>query len=130
VTRIAYLDASAIVKLVVDEDETAALRGRINEPLGAVTSIVGLIETRRAASRRPHDGARLTAVLDRIEVIALGPTIALSAAMLAPPSLRTLDAIHLATALELGSELVSFLTYDGRLAEAARALGLTVASPA
>lgn len=52
------------------------------------------------------------------------------AATVGPSSLRTLDAIHLATALGLGAELDAFVTYDNRLAEAARSLGLPVVSPA
>lgn len=62
--------------------------------------------------------------------MAFDPAIARAAGDLAPFSLRTLDAIHLASALARGPELDAFLTYDDRLAEAARSLGLPVVRPA
>ncbi|MEA2549919.1 MAG: uncharacterized protein QOE42_2517, partial [Chloroflexota bacterium] len=64
------------------------------------------------------------------EVIEIGPSIADPAGIVGPPTLRTLDAIHLATALALQPDLDGFATYDDRLAAAARGLGLPVVSPA
>jgi predicted nucleic acid-binding protein len=69
-------------------------------------------------------------VLSGIEVVGINARLADRAAGIAPATVRTLDAIHLATALAIGSALGSFVTYDDRLAEAARALGLPVVSPA
>ena len=94
------------------------------------TSRIGVVETIRASTRREHDAAYRDRVLDEVEIIELDPAIARVAASLSPRLLRTLDAIHLATALALGPELDAFVTYDDRLAEAARTLGLPVVRPA
>ena len=90
----------------------------------------------RASSRREHDPAHRDQVLRDVEVIDLDPAIAGVAAAIAgvaaaiaPSAIRTLDAIHLATALALMPELDAFVTYDDRLADAARALGLPVVRP-
>ena len=72
---------------------------------------------------------RAQAVLARIALIPVDEPVLRTAAMLEPLRLRSLDAIHLATALTLGDDLGEFGTYDGRLADAAMGLGLFVASP-
>ncbi len=127
---IAYVDASALVKLVLAETESLEMSRWYVESERVLTSRIGVIETRRASARRVHDPVHLERVLSGIEVINLTPRLADRAAMIGPASLRTLDAIHLATALAIGANLTSFVTYDDRLAEAARALGLPVVSPA
>jgi predicted nucleic acid-binding protein len=129
VTVLAYLDASAIVKLVVSELESPILLHWYIEVERAVTSRIGVVETRRAIRRRPHDEARLAQVIDRLEVFELDADIDQRASAIAPLSLRTLDAIHVATALAIPG-LGSFVTYDERLAEAARNVGLPVVRPA
>lgn len=129
-SRVSYVDASALVKLVVAEPESAKMERWFVESERLLTSTVGVIETRRAAIRRAHDPARLAYVLRSIEVIEIGPWIADRAGIVGLPSLRTLDAIHLATALAIQPDLDGFVTYDDRLAGAARALGLPVVSPA
>ncbi|MHB8397556.1 MAG: type II toxin-antitoxin system VapC family toxin [Candidatus Limnocylindrales bacterium] len=129
-TAVSYADASALVKLTVDESGSSAMERWYVETERVLTSVVGIVETRRAASRRPHDVAHLDRVLGSVEVVALATRVAERAAVVRPPGLRTLDAIHLATALELGADLDAFVTYDDRLAAAARALGLPVVSPA
>ncbi len=126
----AYVDASAIVKLVLEEPETAALERWFVEAAYAVTSRVGVVETRRAASRRPHDPEHREHVLRDVEVLELTPDVAASAAVIQPLGIRTLDAIHLASALAIAADLDAFVTYDDRMAEAARNLGLPVVRPA
>lgn len=128
-TSIAYLDASAIVKLVLDEPDSLSMLRWYHESERVATSRVGVIETRRAAGRRDGDRDQLTAVLDRFEVFELDAEIERRAGSMGPTSLRTLDAIHLATALSIPG-LGSFVTYDERLAEAARNVGLPVVRPA
>ena len=128
-TALAYVDASALVKLVVDEPESAALHRWYVEAERLVTSRMGVVETVRASSRRPHDRARRNRVLTDLVVYEFDSAIAAVAAALEPPVLRTLDAIHLATALALVPDLDAFVTYDDRLAAAARALGLPVVRP-
>ena len=129
-TAIAYVDASALVKLVLAEPESVDMVRWYVESERVSTSLVGIIETRRAVARRPHDPIDLERVLSGIEVVGINARLADRAAGIAPATVRTLDAIHLATALAIGSALGSFVTYDDRLAEAARALGLPVVSPA
>lgn len=69
-------------------------------------------------------------VLDSITLITVATTTFEEAGRLDPTVLRTLDAVHLAAALELGDDLESMVTYDDRLAHAARANGILVTSPA
>jgi predicted nucleic acid-binding protein len=127
-----YLDASAIVKLVVVEPETDALRawlGRRRSP--RVTSDLTRVEVPRACMR-----AEPTALLEAQRAIARLSTVPLTRALLAaaaalqPPGLRSLDAVHLASALALGTGLRAFVVYDDRLAGAALAHGLPVERPA
>lgn len=63
-------------------------------------------------------------------IVELDETIASAAARVEPPSLRSLDAIQLASALAIGEELEAVVTYDRRMADAARAAGLAVMAPA
>jgi len=125
----AYLDASALVKLAIDEPETDAVRRFVGQFDQVATSRVGLVETRRVVQRTGGDMTRVAEVLASVGPIELDATIAMSAAGLGPATLKTLDAIHLASALALYAVDV-FVTYDERLGAAARAAGLTVASPA
>ena len=125
----AYADSSAIVKLVVEEPESAALARVLGEFDEIVTSRIGLVETRRAARRGGVEEAAVDVVAGAIGVIELDDAIAATAGRLEPPVLRTLDAIHIAAALAM-YRVDAFLTYDERLADAARAVGLVVASPA
>ena len=129
-TSLAYLDASAIVKLVMTEPGSVELARWYVESERVSTSLVGIIETRRAVARRPHNSVHLERIVGGIEVIAVTARIGERAATIAPATVRTLDAIHLATALATMPDLDAFVTYDDRLAEAARALGLPVVSPA
>lgn len=129
-TSIAYIDASALVKLVLAEPESLEMARWYVESERVATSRIGIIETRRAVARRPHDPVHLDRVLSGIEVISVTTRLGERAASIAPANVRTLDAIHLATALGIGTNLTSFVTYDDRMAAAARDLGLPVVSPA
>jgi hypothetical protein len=129
-TAVAYADASALVKLALDEAESGALRRWFVEAERVATSLLGIVETQRAVRRRAHDPEHLQAVVRSIDVIGFDPDVARLAGDLQPSPLKTLDAIHLATALRLLPDLDAFVTYDDRLADAARALGLPVVRPA
>lgn len=126
--RYAYLDASAIVKLVVAEPETAALERDLADRDGLFSSRLGAAEVLRAAHRRSNRRVlqQTDDVLDALVLMDVTPPILKRAATLTPDDLRTLDAIHLATALSVGVPDLDFLTYDRRLAEAAKAQGLSV----
>lgn len=129
-TPVVYLDSSAITKLLVEEPERQDLRQFLESRPDRVTSIVGAIEVGRAVWRQdPTQLASLAAVWEGIGRIALDQAVVDRAATLDPPGLRTLDAIHLASALELGSDLSVLVTYDVRFADAARRQGIAVASP-
>ncbi len=127
---LAYVDSSALVKLVLDERDAAPMRRWYVEADRVVTSHVGAIETRRAVARKVVAPGHVDAVLRSVSIVLLSPAVGSIAASLAPATLRTLDAIHLATALEIGPELDAFVTYDERLAAAAREAGLPVVQPA
>lgn len=131
VTGRVYLDASAAVKLVVSEPESASVRRFVAGQVTRVSSRVLAVELMRAvacASSASLDQAR--SLLEVMEFVELTVEIAERAAGLEPVGLRSLDAIHLASALVLGDELDAFITYDARQADAARSLGFAVAAPA
>jgi uncharacterized protein len=125
-----YLDSSALVKLVVPEPESGALREALRAWPERVSSVVAEIEVERVA-RRIGGGTirRARSVLARLGLVELDEKVRSSAARLAPPELRTLDAVHLATALSLGDDLGALCAYDQRLALAATARGATVLMP-
>jgi predicted nucleic acid-binding protein len=128
-----YLDSAAVVKLAHTEPESQALRGWLDEraETGWISSVLVEIESFRALARYAPDAvSRLPAVLDQIDLIDLSPRIRILAQTARPTTVRSLDAIHLGTALHSRSELTSFVTYDKRLLDAAQAAGIPVDSPA
>jgi uncharacterized protein len=130
---IVYLDASALVKLVVAEPESSALVEFLHARPERASSALTLVEVPRAL-RRAGLGAterqRARRLLTRVALIDVDRRSLAMAAAFDPPGLRTLDAIHLAAALALGEDLDGFVTYDRRLAEAARHIDLEVVAPA
>jgi predicted nucleic acid-binding protein len=128
-----YLDSAAVVKLVHAEPESDALRGWLAEraDTGWVSSVLLEVESFRALARHsPRAIVRLHPVLDLIELVELDSGIRTLTQTIAQATVRSLDAIHLATALRIRGQLTSFVTYDKRLADAAAAAGLTVDAPA
>jgi predicted nucleic acid-binding protein len=128
-----YLDSAAVVKLAHAEPESPALRRWLDEraEIGWISSILTEIESFRALARYASDAvSRLPAVLDQIDLIDLDPRIRILAQAVGPVTVRSLDAIHLGTAIQSRPRLTSFVTYDKRLLDAARAAGLPVDSPA
>jgi predicted nucleic acid-binding protein len=127
-----YLDTSAAAKLVHPEVESPALAAFLAERIATpmVSSALLYPELIRAVSRhRPQLAGRATLLLQRIMTVPLSRDVVLSAATIGNPLLRTLDALHLATAVIIASELDAFVTYDKRLADAAAGVGLEVAAP-
>lgn len=126
-----YLDTSALVKLVVAETETAALRDwLVRRDRVLVASDLERTELQRAVRRAAPDRAlQARAVLDSLTLTSLTAPVFESAARIDPTGLRSLDAIHLAAALDLGDDLEGLVTYDDRLADAARTNGVVVIAP-
>jgi predicted nucleic acid-binding protein len=125
-----YLDSSAIVKLVVPEPETKALRELLRSWPDRVSSVVARIEVERVARRIGAPAVRRArTILSRIALVDLDEDIVQRAATLEPMRLRTLDAIHLATAISLGKDLGALCAYDARLGSAAAAKTIEVLAP-
>lgn len=126
-----YADTSALMKLVVQEQETIALEGWLaaTNPL-VVTSELTSVELVRAAQRvsvaRTY---RATSILNEVVRVPLRRDIVDQASRLYPTTVRSLDAIHLATALVLSGDISTVLTYDKQMANAAEINGLTVVAP-
>jgi uncharacterized protein len=130
-SRATYLDSSAIVKLAVAEPESPALRRYLRRRKPYVSSALARAEVARAVLPLGQAAQRRAeAVVARIELVRVSETLLKSAGTLTPFELRTLDAIHLATAQQLGEDLGRVVTYDTRMRDAARGLGFDVAAPA
>ena len=128
---IAYVDSSALLKLVVSEAETAALEADLATRDGLVTSSIAVVECHRAARRAGNRRIlqRTEQIFESLYLLDLTPAILERASTLGPISLRSLDAIHLASALAVDETDLEVITYDDRMAEAARANGLHVSRP-
>lgn len=125
-----YLDSSALVKLVVREPESRALRtylGRDPQRSSCALARVEVIRSVRAHGRPALTRAGL--LLERLSLLRLDDALLDAAAALDQQGLRSLDAIHVAAAQTLGADLSTLVTYDVRMTAAARALGLPVAAP-
>ena len=126
-----YLDSSAIVKLAVTEPESEVLRKYLARHAERVSSALARVEVLRALRRT---GAAATTlrhaeqILGRIALVAVDEPLLRAAAGVAPKSLRSLDAVHLATALSADG-LEAFVTYDTRLHAATAKADLPVAAP-
>ncbi|HET9372872.1 MAG TPA: type II toxin-antitoxin system VapC family toxin [Vicinamibacterales bacterium] len=130
--RPVYLDSSAVLKLVLPERESEPLTRALQGWEDLVSSALAAIESRRAlrrVTRSPAIRRRLEAVLSALTLVRIDDVVVRTASDVGAPELRTLDAIHLATALSIGDLPDAFITYDDRLAGAARALGLDVLQP-
>ena len=129
-----YLDSSALVKLLTPEAETTVLRDHLTQYSGHVTNRLAEVEVIRALLRRGEESAvladALSEALPNLSILELDAQLSEHAGRILPATLRSLDAIHLASALALAPDLGAVVTYDNRLADAARAAGLNVVAPA
>ncbi len=128
--KVTYLDSSAIVKLVVHEAESSALRTHLRRRRPLVSSALARTEVIRSllpfgdrVVTRGHD------VLATLDFVRINDRILRVAGELVPTELRSLDAIHLATAQQFEAELRHIITYDTRMIDSARELGLKTATP-
>lgn len=129
----AYLDSSALLKLVLPERESAVLRAALADWPDWVTSRLASIECHRAVRRVGCNASlekRMSHVLATCTMLHLDESTLRLAEHVGGQHLRSLDAIHLAAALSMGDHPAALVTYDDRLAAAARACDLTVISPA
>jgi uncharacterized protein len=125
-----YLDSAAVVKLVHAEKETQELRDWLDERIDSPWTSSALLEVeafRALARYAPESAARLHPLLDLMDLVELDIGIRILTQAVRPTTVRSLDAIHLATALRV--QPASFITYDKRLADAARDAGLAVETP-
>lgn len=122
---VVYVDSSALVRLAAGEPGADAVSALTGDDAELVTSAVALVEVRRALAR-VAPGYDPDDVLDQSIVIALDSDVIARAGVLEPASLRSLDAIHVASALSIAADLDAFVTCDRRQASAARAAGLRV----
>jgi predicted nucleic acid-binding protein len=132
-----YADTSALVKLVVREAESDAIEAEVARWGRFVTSEIAAIELLRAVARARAegragvaDGRMVLEFLAALSIVPMTEEVRAVAAALEPVQLRTLDAIHLASADTLGDDLAGVLTYDRRMAGAARAMDIDVIAPA
>jgi predicted nucleic acid-binding protein len=129
-TRAVYLDSSAIVKLVVAEPESRALRAHLRRRRPLLSSALARTEVLRALLPAGAIAmSRGREVLRRLDLVRVNDRVLDMAGTLEPAQVRSLDAIHLATAQLLGEDLSQIITYDDRMADAARSLGLKTMSP-
>ena len=126
-----YVATSALAKLVVAESETAAFRAWLEEPgRQLVACDMARTELMRAVRRAVPDRVpQARDVLDAVTLVHVTPVAFETAGRLDPSGLRSLDAIHLAAALDLGDDLDGLPTYDDRLADAAISNGVAVVAP-
>ena len=126
-----YLDTSAAAKLLVEEAESEALAAHL-DGIGGEQDLVSsaLLETelRRLAVRLALDQSAVSDLLARVDLVDPPRSLFHEAGLLPGPRLRSLDALHLATALRVDAD--TLVAYDARLLDAARSLGLGVHSPA
>lgn len=128
-----YVDTSAMTKLVVAEAESPALIDWIgergDEPF--VTSALGRVELMRTAARDGSPGMveRALHLLDGLDILPITDNVIALAETIGPATLRSLDAIHLASAAQIRSELTAFVAYDARLLEGCQAIDIPTATP-
>lgn len=130
--KLLYLDSSALVKFVLPEPETDVLVALLEGWPERISSALARVEVLRAVRRAGVEEIarwRAEEVVARIGLFGIDAPILSMAARLEPPELRTLDAIHLATALSIGEELGGMVSYDARLLAAAASSGITVLAP-
>jgi predicted nucleic acid-binding protein len=127
-----YLDSSALLKLLHEEPESAALADWLATRAGTPVTSSELAKVEVARACRRIDPAVLpeaTALLAGLDLIPLTGAVIDNAAGVGETTLSSLDAIHLSSALSIQAELSSFVAYDHRLAEAASAAGLELLAP-
>jgi predicted nucleic acid-binding protein len=125
-----YLDSSAFVKLLIEEPESAALRRWLRGREWTSSALLRSEAVRAVRSQGHRAIERAQRLIGRGELLRLNPAVLDLSGMFGPADLRTLDAIHLASATSLGDDLSGIVTYDRRMAAAAESLHMRVTAPA
>ena len=131
-SKLVYLDSSALVKLVVPEPETSGLMSFLAAWPDRVSSVLARVEVLRALRRAKASRSvrrRAHRVLSHIALVRIDDGLLETATRAGPPELRSLDAIHLATARSVEDDLAGVVTYDTRLGRAAARSRIKVWSP-
>lgn len=127
-----YLDSSALLKLLIEENESTAVASWLSEhsAIPVVSSELAKLEVIRAVRRlEPTSVPAARVLVSQLDLIPLTGAVIDQATDVGEPPLRSLDAIHLASALAIGDDMTSLVVYDHRLAAAAAAAGLPIAHP-
>ena len=125
-----YFDSSALVKTVIEEPETKALaRWLVDKERLVACELVRVEVVRAVRASDPAAVPRARSAIATLTLLRLDDNLYELAADLDPPSLRSLDAVHLAAAAAVGPDLAGIVTYDARMEEGARALGLEIEAP-
>lgn len=124
-----YLDTSALLKLLVAEDHSEALRSELAGGADLWSSTLLDVEAHRAGHRMGIEPHALVEALETVTLVLPAETTFATAREIGPETLRTLDAIHLAAALELGPDLEAVVTYDRRLAAGCEEADVPVHAP-
>jgi uncharacterized protein len=128
--KVVYVDSSAFMKMVVEEAESSALRHHLRDrPLMVAASLLRTEVIRASMRVSGSHVAHARRLLPDVALIDIDRPLLQHAGELAPAAMRSLDAIHIAAALLLADDVKEFLTYDLRMADAARDYGLVVTSP-
>ncbi len=129
------MDTSALTKLLITEPETPELQRWLitqnDQGEHVATSALSRVELMRAVARygEPGHAERARYLLDGLDILPITEPVITLAETIGPAALRSLDAIHLAAATQINRELTAFVTYDHRLLDGCREVGLTAASP-
>ncbi|NNN19511.1 MAG: type II toxin-antitoxin system VapC family toxin [Acidimicrobiaceae bacterium] len=124
-----YLDTSAFLKLITLEDESQAMRSWFRSHNSIWSSHLLHAEALRAGARLGISSDIIEDALDTVSLVLPSSTTFFDAGRLPPTTLRAIDALHLAAAMEIGDDLEGIVAYDGRLIEAAHAASIEVFSP-
>ncbi len=126
---IVYLDSSALVKLFVEEAESEPLRDALSELTNLASSVIARVETSRAARAIGLPTSAASEVLAAVSLIPIDDAVIEAAVEIDPLTVRSLDSIHIASALSLGDQLGALVTYDQRMRAAAEQASIVNLAP-
>ncbi len=124
-----YLDTSAFLKLITKEAESKPMRDWYSTHGPCWSSQLLVTEATRAGARLGLRQESVATALDTVGLVLPSVTTYFAAARLPPPGLRSLDALHLATAIEIGADLEGMVVYDQRLRAAAEGAAILTVTP-